>query len=121
MIPAGAILTGNRLGSAPRDKASALVNIDAPVGEVRLLANVIYSYTSQYFTGATNEAGLQVPGYELVNASIGLASADDRFRLTLFARNLFDIDYLLIPSTQVVRGEYLGEPRRYGVSIQTRF
>lgn len=121
VIPAGAVLTGNRLGSAPRDKASALINIDAPVGGVRLLGNVLYSYTSQYFTGATNEAGLQVPGYELVNASIGLASADDRFRLTLFARNLFDIDYLLIPSTQVVRGEYLGEPRRYGVSIQTRF
>lgn len=121
VIPGGAVLTGNRLGSSPQDKASAMVDIDAPIGPARLIGNAVYSYTSQYFSGATNEVGLSVPGYSLVNASIGVASTDDRFRLTVFARNLFDEDYLLIPSTQVVRGSYFGEPRTIGVSLGAHF
>lgn len=120
-IPGGAVLTGNRLGSSPQDKASAMVDIDAPIGSARLIGNAVYSYTSRYFSGATNEAGLSVPGYSLVNASLGVASADDRFRVTVFARNLFDERYLLIPATQVVRGNYLGEPRTIGVSLGARF
>lgn len=121
VIPGGAVLTGNRLGSSPKDKASAMLDIDAPLGDVRLIGNAVYSYTSQYFTGATQDATLSVPAYSLVNGSIGIATADRRYSVTLFARNLLNRDYLLIPSNQVVRGQYLGEPRVIGVSLNGRF
>ncbi len=121
VIPGGATLTGNRLGSSPKDKWSAMVDVDAPLGGVRLIGNFLYSYTGQYFTGATNDATLQVQGYGIANAQVGLASRDDRFRVTVFARNLFDKAYVLIPSNQVVLGQYLGEPRTFGVSLGARF
>jgi iron complex outermembrane receptor protein len=121
VIPGGTTQTGNRLGSSPKDKASAMVDVDAPIGGVRLLGNAVYSYTSQYFTGATQDPTLSVPGCSLVNASIGLATSDRRYSVNLFARNLLNENYVLIPSNQVVRGNYLGEPRIIGVSLGARF
>ena len=121
VIPGGAVLTGNRLGSSPKDKWSAMADLDVPVAGVRLIGNAVYSYTGQYFTGATNDATLQVQGYGLTNAQLGIASGDNRFRLTAFARNVFNVNYVLIPSNQVVLGQYLGEPRILGVSLGARF
>lgn len=121
VIPGGAVLTGNRLGSSPKDKASAMLDIDAPIGRARLIGNAVYSYTSQYFTGATQDPTLSVAGYSLVNASIGLSTLDRRFSVNVFARNLLNQDYVLIPSNQVVLGQYLGEPRIIGVSLGARF
>jgi iron complex outermembrane receptor protein len=121
VIPGGADNTGNRLGSSPKRKASAMAELDAPLGSGRLFGSVVYSFTSGYFTGAATDPGLFVPSYELVSASLGVASAGDRLRLTTFVRNAFDESYILIPSVQVVRGVYLGEPRTWGVSLQARF
>lgn len=121
VIPGGAVLTGNRLGSSPKHKASAMLDIDAPLGPVRLIGNAVYSYTSQYFTGATNDATLSVQGYDLVNGSIGLTSKDRRFSISVFAHNLLDQNYVLIPSNQVALGQYLGAPRTIGVSFGARF
>jgi hypothetical protein len=36
-------------------------------------------------------------------------------------RDLLNKEYLLIPSTQVVRSEYLGEPRVIGVTAGAKF
>jgi iron complex outermembrane receptor protein len=121
VIPGGLNNTGNRLGSAPRHKASLTANLDVPAGELRVVGNAVYSYTSGYYTGATADPGLYVPGYSLVNGQFGVATLDGRLRLSVFARNLLDKDYLLIPSTQVVRAEYLGEPRTIGVTASFRF
>jgi iron complex outermembrane receptor protein len=121
VIPGGAVLTGNRLGSSPKNKASAMVDIDAPIGRLRLTGNAVWSYTSQYFTGATQDPTLSVPAYALVNGSIGLATLDRRYSVSLYARNLLNRNYVLIPSNQTVLGQYLGEPRIVGVSLGGRF
>ncbi|CAN5212176.1 TonB-dependent receptor [soil metagenome] len=121
VIPGGANNSGNRLGSAPRHKWSLSGNLDIPVGNVRVVGNTVYSYTGNYYTGAAADPGLFIRSYDLVNAQIGIASEDDRFRIAVFARNLLNKDYLLIPSTQVVRSEYLGEPRTIGVTVNMRF
>ncbi|OYX17165.1 MAG: TonB-dependent receptor [Sphingomonadales bacterium 32-67-7] len=121
VIPGGADNTGNRLGSAPRHKWSLSGNLDIPVGNVRVVGNAVYSHTGNYYTGATADPGLFVRSYDLVNGQIGIATDDDRFRVAVFARNLLNKDYLLIPSTQVVRSEYLGEPRTVGATASMKF
>lgn len=121
VIPGGVNNTGNRLGSAPRHKVSLSGNLDIPVGDIRVVGNAVYSYTSNYYTGATADPGLFIPSYALVNGQIGIATKDDRFRISVFARNLLNKDYLLIPSTQVVRAEYLGEPQVIGVTAGAKF
>lgn len=121
VIPGGVSYTGNRLGSAPRDKFAVNGSLDIPVGGVRIIGNAVYSYTGGYYTGAAKDPGLYVKSYDLVNGQIGIASKDDRFRVAVFARNLLNKDYLLIPSTQTVRAEYLGEPRTIGVTFNGKF
>jgi len=121
VIPGGVNYTGNRLGSAPQDKFAVNGSIDIPVGAVRVIGNAVYSYTGGYYTGAAKDPGLYVKSYDLVNGQIGIASRDDRYRIAVFARNLLKKDYLLIPSTQTVRAEYLGEPRTIGVTVNGKF
>lgn len=121
VIPGGATLTGNRLGSSPHDKVSAAIDIRIPIGPGHVSGNVVYSHTSGYYTGAAKDPTLFVPGYSLVNGSLGYTTADDRFGLSVFVRNLFDKDYILIPSNQTVRSQYLGAPRIFGVTGSARF
>lgn len=121
VIPGGATLTGNQLGSSPQNKVSANADINIPLGSGRVMGNVAYSYTDGYFTGATNEAGLFVRGYTLVNAMIGYVFPDDRIEVQAFVRNAFNQDYVLIPSTQTVRANYLGAPRIIGGGLTVRF
>lgn len=74
-----------------------------------------------YYTGATKDPNLFVPGYSLVNASLRFDTADGHWRLALWGKNLSDTDFLLTPSTQGVLAEYLGEPRTYGVTLTWRY
>jgi iron complex outermembrane receptor protein len=122
VIPGGAVYTGNPLSSSPHDKVSVSANVAIPVGDWgEITGMAMYSSTSSYFTGASADAGLRVPAYDLVNLSVGLASVDERWSVTAFVRNATDTEYLLTPSTQTVRAEYLGEPRTLGVSVTWSF
>lgn len=122
VIPGGANNTGNRLGSSPKVKYSLLLDVRQPLGDWGyVVGNATYTRTGGYFTGAARDPNLFVAAYDLINASAGVETADGRFRLMAWGKNLADTDYVLIPSTQGVLGEYLGEPRTYGVSFTARF
>lgn len=122
VIPGGAVYTGNPLSSSPHDKVSVSANVTVPVGNWgEITGMAMYSSTSWYFTGASADPGLRVPAYDLVNLSVGLAAIDRQWSVTAFVRNLTDKEYLLTPSTQTVRAEYLGEPRTMGVSVTWSF
>ncbi|HEY0945018.1 MAG TPA: TonB-dependent receptor, partial [Opitutaceae bacterium] len=122
VVPGVLDYTGNPLGSAPKHKFSLGLDYEyrwTGVGFFSLTAS--YSDTASYYTGATKDPNLFVPGYSLVNASVGYETLDRKWRISLWGRNLGDTEYLLTPSTQVVLSEYLGDPRTYGVSVGFRF
>lgn len=116
------INTGKRLGSSPKEKTSLVVDLHRPIGAWgRAFAVASYSRTSDYNTGGNADPRLQIPAYDLINLSAGVEPAGGKWRLTAFVRNVEDTDYVLTYSTQVVRSEYLGEPRTWGVSLDWRF
>ncbi len=122
LVPGVLNNTGNPLGSSPKNKFSAGADYQVSLGEqgaVSLTAS--YSWTDDYYTGATKDPNLFVPAYSLVNASIRWDSADGHWRVSLWGKNLADTEYLLTPSTQGVLAEYLGEPRTYGVTLSWRY
>lgn len=122
VIPGGANNTDTPLGSSPEHRYSIAANAQWPVGAWgEAFATAAYAHTSEYFTGAGANPGLLVPQYGLLNLSAGLRAADDRWRLTAFVRNAEDTEYLLTPSVQTVRAEYLGEPRTAGVTLELRY
>lgn len=113
--------TGNPLGSSPRNTYSAAVDVNRSFWFGTLFAMASYSRTGAYYTGATKDPNLLIPGYGLTNASVGYETTDRRYRFTAWIRNAADTSYILTRSTQVVRSEYLGEPRTFGVSLLARF
>ena len=114
--------TGNRLGSSPRHQFALGVEGDWPIvdGRAELYGRTDFSYTDEYFTGATNDPDLFIEGYGLLGGTAGVRSADGRVALELFGSNLFDEEYVLIPSDFVVQAEYLGPPRLFGVRLRLK-
>jgi len=122
VIPGGAVNTGNPLGSSPREKGALAADLRTPLnGAGYLIGSASWAYTDGYYTGATKDPNLYVEAYALTNLSLGYETRDGAWRITAWAKNLGDVDYLLTPSTQGVRSEYLGEPRTWGLMLSARF
>jgi iron complex outermembrane receptor protein len=113
--------TGNPLASSPRGKASLAADWRVPVPLGQVFGAISCGWQSDYNTGAANDPNLRIAGYALLNMNLGLESADRRWRVQAWVKNATDRDYILTRSTQVVRAEYLGEPRTFGVTAGVRF
>lgn len=115
---------GNRLPKAPRYTANLALDYSHAVaawGELRLGAD--YNYRSNQFTTEKNIPTDYVGGYGLLNARAGLVFAEDRWDVSLWARNLLDSDALASSSldgiNRYVSVRYV-EPRTYGVNVTFR-
>ena len=122
VIPGGAINTGNPLGSSPTNKGAIAADLRAPLsGAGYMVGSISWAYTDGYYTGATKDPNLHVDSYALTNLSLGYETVDGAWRITAWAKNVGNVDYLLTPSTQGVLAEYLGEPRTWGMMLSARF
>ncbi len=87
-------IQGGRLPNAPRHRLNLTGRYDTQVGEnlrafvqssVNLQSDVIFSLDQDPLSAQD--------GYVTVDASVGVGSADGRYTLTVFAKNLFDDSY----------------------------
>jgi len=89
---------------------------------LELYANADWSHRSRFNTSSSNSAWAEVPGYGIANARIGIRSADRKWDVSAWAKNLFDKDYfttLSVANTGAVTGQ-LGDPATYGVTVRTK-
>ena len=123
IIPGGANFSGNKLQTAPENTFSLSGNYEHELGSSGNLLVFDVSYTDQddYFTGASNQPEFLIDGYSLINASVALVDNDDRWKVSLWAKNLNDEEYLLIRGTSGAIGEFFGPPRTYGVTASYSF
>ncbi|MDB5580090.1 MAG: TonB-dependent receptor [Bradyrhizobium sp.] len=117
-------LTGKALPSLPKWAVTLGGDIAQPVGEagaVFLHADSV-SRSSQ-FGDPTDSAYTVIGGYTLVNASIGYRSTRG-WELAVFARNLFDADYLQNVTIQAGNSGLIlatpSDPRTIGVTFRIR-
>ncbi|HEX8404903.1 MAG TPA: TonB-dependent receptor [Duganella sp.] len=114
--------TGNPLSSAPRKQYSAAANFTVPLGDIGFLSGAAnYAWRDTYNTGAANDPNLQIPSYGLTNMSASYESPDRGWKVTAWVKNANDTRYILTRSTQVVRAEYNGEPRTFGITLGAKF
>jgi iron complex outermembrane receptor protein len=114
--------TGNRLSSAPANQYSAAANATLPLNGAGFLAAAAnYAWRDTYNTGAAADPNLQIPSYGLANLSVGYESPDRSWKVTAWVKNANDTRYILTRSTQVVRAEYDGEPRTFGLTLGAKF
>lgn len=119
---------GYDLVGAPRHTVNAAMNFDLPVSSTLALDGTASVYhRSRIYTTVGDEL-TAVPGYEIVNMGLGFGRSDGRWRVAVFARNLFDIHYkdsfLTVPfaPTGTVVNSLSREGRRtLGGSVQFKF
>ena len=119
----GGNLPGARLSLAPLWSGSLGVTYEHDlsvvlIGRVAVNAKSVSSFN----TGSDLDPVKNQPGFTLVNARVGLTSADKRWAVEAFAQNIFDDVYYQVGFNAVLQsGSYdafLGQPRTYGVALR---
>ena len=117
-------LTGKALPGTPKwsGTAGGEYVLPAPVGPIAgdLFLRADVSAKTKVFGDGADSINLVIPGYSLVNAAIGYRAPT--WEVALFARNLFDKDYLQNVTTQAGNSGLIlgnpGEPRIFGVTFR---
>lgn len=112
--------SGNELYRAPRWTGNAAVDYSLPVASnVSADFNLTYSYNNGYYPEPDNV--LFQNAYSLINTRVAL-NFDNRHKITFWARNLTNKYYTVILTAATVgTSSSPGEPRTYGVSLETKF
>ncbi len=94
-------------------------------GDWNGFAQVEAKWTDDTHYGADNDPDKTRDSYSLFNASFGLISADERYEVSIWGRNLTDEVYWLGVFNAVGREGSLSsrhsDPRTYGVTLRTNF
>lgn len=111
--------SGNRLNSSPKWSYSLHAQYTAQLGDSgSMFVRGEYSWRgAQFFTAANDNVHTQ-PNYDLINASIGYTTPDERWQVIAFGRNLADEEYIVTSGTfTAVPAGRVGEPRTYGLRL----
>lgn len=120
--------SGNRLPNVPKWTVSLTGRYETPVSESLAIFTqaAIYARTRSNFS-SNEDPNTILPGYTLLDASIGLKDLGDGLKATLFCRNCFDKRQpTFINSNSQSRGDYyhmfgLNSFRTIGLSLEGRF
>ncbi|PNP98242.1 TonB-dependent receptor [Sphingobium sp. SA916] len=92
--------------------------------EATLFLGGDYNHRTGFYGSLNTDPFARVPGYGLASAYAGIRSADNRWELRLWGRNLFDKQYFVNASVdQVTTYSYngtLGDPCFYGATLRMK-
>lgn len=130
-------LPGEQITNAPRySLANAITYRDnLPGSSLMGLAHVDFRYTSKINTGSDLDEEKIQEGVFIVNARLGILGEDERWGIELWARNIFNKDYMQVAFDAPLQGTgtrealintqtfnaFLAEPRTYGVTVRAKF
>ncbi|HEX7034829.1 MAG TPA: TonB-dependent receptor [Pseudomonadales bacterium] len=115
--------TGNEITLAPELNFNGLVQYDLPLDPGTVTVQVDWSYQDDVFFDALNNPLLSQDGYWLWNGRVAWGSADDRWEVAAWVRNLGNEHYLSYAFDLSFFGfheQMLGTPRSYGVELTYR-
>lgn len=120
-------VAGNRLSNAPEFSFRAGGNYDIPIGSAgKLNARAEVNWQDRvFFTEFNNADATQAP-YALINAGLRFTSADDKFTVDIWGRNLANKlvitnNIITAPLFNSVRVGSLAPPRTFGVTFGANF
>lgn len=123
--------TGNfrdsELPYTPKFSANADVQYEAPLsGNLKGFVGSTLTYQARQNTTFNNAAlpaaDFEIGGYATLDARIGVAAADGRWRATIYGRNITDKSYTTAVSTYLdTLIRYRGKPTVYGLSLSYKY
>ena len=123
--------TGNfkdsELPYTPKFSANADFQYDIPVSDdlkAFVGGTLIYQgkQNATFTTPTLPAVDFVIPGYATLDARIGVASADDRWRVSIYGRNITNKSYITGVSTFLdTRLRYRGRPAVFGLSLAYKY
>jgi iron complex outermembrane receptor protein len=121
--PASVDLSGTQVPFAPRFTGQAGFSYHRPLGGNLAL----FAYGTQTWRSATYQHALSVYGrqqaYGLTNLGLGVRTADDRYALQVWGKNIFDKRYAAAFGAATAVTPYveiIGDPRTYGLTFTVK-
>jgi iron complex outermembrane receptor protein len=119
------VTLSKKLPNTSKWQYGASAAYEVPIGtNWTLRPYVEWSYRSDLYIDAANEPLLHQDGYSLLSAVLTLATADDRWAVSLSGRNLLDEKYLVSGIAQYNIGEIEGQyerPLQWNLSLRAKF
>ncbi len=121
--PTSVDLSGTTVPGAPRFTGQISADFHHPITDHLVATGYLnQTYRSSAFTSALSIYGRQ-GGYGLTNFGVGVKTADGRYALQLWAKNLFDKRYATAFGAATSATPYIkifGDPRTVGVTLTAR-
>lgn len=119
----GTSYSGNRLVNSPKFAMSGGATLSVPLGDSgSIRARVDGTYTSPIYLFPDNSASGRVKGYGLLNARLSWQSADEKFEIALWGKNLTGTKYITSVAPIVTSDQLnYNDPRTYGVQLVAKF
>jgi iron complex outermembrane receptor protein len=108
----------------PEVTASGGITFDQPVADLGSLSyNLNFTYTDSYYNDVFNSVGSEHEDVFLLNGSITLYEAGERYRIGIFGRNLTDEEYQTsgLGVANLWSFSTYGAPRTYGLELGFNF
>ena len=129
-----AILAGKQLTSAPKWTFTGAATYERDLSDSwRAFAHLDLRYMSSYNTDSDLDVEKIQESFVVFNGRVGLAQLKGEWRLELWAKNLFDQDYIQVafdaplqgtgtgPGSTQTFAAFLGNPRTVGVTLRKQF
>jgi outer membrane receptor protein involved in Fe transport len=124
---AGLVVADREMPIAPSWTISGLIRYELPVfgGGHKLGLQVDGRARDAFYNDPANNSASVVPSYGVVNASIDLAEVDDKYRIALSVKNIFDKQYetsiFLLNGVAGYRYGFYAPPRWVSADVSFRF
>ena len=115
---------GNRTASAPKFSVAGagLYTVPTRLGDIGVQTD--FSYTGSHFFSVDNHLSLRENGYWLFNGSLFFEDKAGRYKVSAWAKNIANEDYLVSGISNIALGfleVFPGPPRTFGLTVTGRF
>ena len=124
--PGNVTFAGKRMEQSPTWTSITSGTWKFPIGDTGFTGTAYADarYVSDQYLASFDPLRIQ-KAYTVVNARLSLSAPEDRWRVEVWARNLFDTEYARrrIPATfqSGSYSDFLGDPRTYGITLRANF
>jgi iron complex outermembrane receptor protein len=105
------VRNGTQLPLAPSWKANVVAEYTMEIGNFNVVPTLLYNYTGEQYGDLNEPEALLMKSYSTVDLAVAISDTADRYRLSLYARNLTDESYAVLTTSSGASPTAGGAPR----------